>query len=111
MNLIEALEMVKKPAGENSPSLRIFFACGFTPLHLQTFLAAHLRNLRSTRADVTTGVFGDLAGNLERLSALGSEFQVKFCLDCISSLGTVPVDLSAVYLAAAWTNGSAYLRP
>ncbi|HEY1575483.1 MAG TPA: HAD-IIIC family phosphatase [Terracidiphilus sp.] len=68
MNLIEALEMVKKPASENSPSLRIFFACGFTPLHLQTFLAAHLRNLRSThRADVTTGVFGDLAGNLERL--------------------------------------------
>jgi FkbH-like protein len=68
MNLIEALEMVKKPAGENSPSLRIFLACGFTPLHLQTFLAAHLRNLRSThRADVTTGVFGDLAGNLERL--------------------------------------------
>jgi FkbH-like protein len=68
MNLIEALEMVKKPAGENSPSLRIFLACGFTPLHLQTFLAAHLRDLRSThRADVTTGVFGDLAGNLERL--------------------------------------------
>ncbi len=68
MNLIEALEMVKKPAGENSPSLRIFLACGFTPLHLQTFLAAHLRNLRSThRADVTTGIFGDLTGNLERL--------------------------------------------
>jgi FkbH-like protein len=68
MNLIEALEMVKKPAGENSPSLRVFFACGFTPLHLQTFLAAHLRNLRAThRVEVTTGVFGDLAGNLERL--------------------------------------------
>ena len=68
MNLIEALEMVKKPAGEDNPSLRVFLACGFTPLHLQTFLAAHLRNLRPThRADVTTGVFGDLAGNLERL--------------------------------------------
>lgn len=68
MNLIEALEMVKKPAGEDSTSLRTFLACGFTPLHLQTFLAAHLRNLRSTyRADVTAGVFGDLAGNLERL--------------------------------------------
>jgi FkbH-like protein len=68
MNLIEALETAKAPAGENSPSLRIFLACGFTPLHLETFLAAHLRNLRSThRADVTTGVFGDLAGNLERL--------------------------------------------
>jgi HAD superfamily phosphatase (TIGR01681 family) len=68
MDLIEALEILKRPAGENSPSLRVFLACGFTPLHLQTFLAAHLRNLRSThRADVTTGLFGDLAGSLERL--------------------------------------------
>jgi FkbH-like protein len=67
MNLIEALEIMKQPAVE-SPSLRVFLACGFTPLHLQTFLAAHLRNLRSTpRADVTAGLFGDLAGNLERL--------------------------------------------
>jgi FkbH-like protein len=70
MDLIEALEILKRPAGENSPSLRVFLACGFTPLHLQTFLAAHLRNLRSThRADVTTGLFGDLAGNLERLDS------------------------------------------
>lgn len=70
MNLIEALEIVKTPPAEDSPSLRIFLACGFTPLHLETFLAAHLRGLRPThRAVVTTGLFGDLAGNLERLDS------------------------------------------
>jgi hypothetical protein len=35
MNLIEALEIAKTPAGENSPSLRIFLACGFVPLIVQ----------------------------------------------------------------------------
>jgi FkbH-like protein len=70
MNLIEALEIVKKPVDEAGPSQRVFLACGFTPLHLQTFLAAHLRKLRSThRVDVTAGRFGDLAGNLERLDS------------------------------------------
>ena len=69
MNLIEALEIAKAPLAEDGPSLRIFLACGFTPLHLETFLAAHLRKLRPThRAIITTGLFGDLAGNLERLN-------------------------------------------
>jgi FkbH-like protein len=41
-------------------------ACGFTPLHLKTFLAAALRD-RSPfeRIEVTTGLFGDLAGTIE----------------------------------------------
>jgi aspartate aminotransferase-like enzyme len=50
-----------------------------------------------THCETSTGVLNDL----DRLSALCSEFQVKFCLDCISSLGTAPVDLSAVYLASS----------
>jgi FkbH-like protein len=69
MTLIEALEIMKQPAAA-SPSLRVLLACGFTPLHLQTFLAAHLRKVRSTHpVEVTTGLFGDLAGNLERLDS------------------------------------------
>jgi aspartate aminotransferase-like enzyme len=31
---------------------------------------------------------------------LCSEFQVMLCMDCISSIGTMPVDLSGVYLAS-----------
>jgi aspartate aminotransferase-like enzyme len=46
--------------------------------------------------ETSTGVLNDLA----RLQDLCSEFQTKLCLDCMSSIGAVPVDLSAVYLAS-----------
>jgi len=45
--------------------------------------------------ETSTGVLN----NLSRLKALCSEFQIKLCVDCISSVATVPVDLSGVYLA------------
>jgi len=41
-----------------------------------------------------------LLQELDSLKALCSEFQVKLCLDCVSSIGAVPVDLSEVYLAS-----------
>lgn len=47
--------------------------------------------------ETSTGVLNDL----ERLRILCSEFQVKLCLDCISSVGTLPVDLSGVFLASS----------
>src|SRR5437660_4584843 len=46
--------------------------------------------------ETSSGVLNDLG----RLKALCSEFQVKLCLDCISSIGTMPVDLTGVYLAS-----------
>jgi aspartate aminotransferase-like enzyme len=49
-----------------------------------------------THCETSTGVLNDL----ERLKALCAEFQTKLCLDCISSIGTVPVDLTGVYLAS-----------
>ena len=68
MNLIEALECLKAPVAENAHPLRVFLACGFTPLHLETFLTADLRNLYpACRVQLNSGLFGDLAGNLERL--------------------------------------------
>ena len=69
MNLVEALEILKKDAPENEHPLRVVLACGFTPLHLQTFLMAHLRKRLPRRVEVRTGLFGDLAGSLERLPA------------------------------------------
>jgi FkbH-like protein len=45
----------------------ILLACGFTPLHLETFLGAHLqKSLPGRRVKVTSGLYGDLAGTLER---------------------------------------------
>lgn len=68
MNLIDALEHLKRPVSANASPLRVFLACGFTPLHLGTFLSAHLRNLYpSCRVELKSGLFGDLIGNLERL--------------------------------------------
>lgn len=47
--------------------------------------------------ETSTGVLNPL----EDLKVLCHRFGVKLCLDCISSLGTVPVDLRGVYLASA----------
>ena len=70
MNLIEALEISRKPVAQDAKLMRVFLACGFTPLHLQNFLSAHLRQLfPENRIEIKTGLFGDLAGSLERLDA------------------------------------------
>jgi FkbH-like protein len=67
MKLIEALEILRAPVGEENAPSRILLATGVTPLHLQTFLAAHLRILSpGMGTEVKTGLFGDLAGNIER---------------------------------------------
>jgi FkbH-like protein len=72
LNLIEALELSKKPVPDGAKNFRVFLVCGFTPLHLQTFLLAHLRKLLpDKRVEIKTGLFGDLAGNLERLDPAG----------------------------------------
>jgi len=68
MKLIEALEIAKRPVAAAAPQMRVFLACGFTPLYLQTFMAAHLRLLLpEVRFIVKTGLFGDLVGSVERL--------------------------------------------
>jgi aspartate aminotransferase-like enzyme len=46
--------------------------------------------------ETSTGVVNDI----DLLKALCAEFQVKLCLDCISSIGTMPVNLTGVFLAS-----------
>ena len=48
-----------------------------------------------THCETSTGVLNDI----EMYKQVCSEQGLRLCLDCISSLGTVPVDLSGVYLA------------
>lgn len=72
MKLIDALEVLKRPVAEAAPGLTVFLGCGFTPLHLQTFLGARLRLVfPQHRVGIKTGLFGDLAGNIERLKPSG----------------------------------------
>jgi FkbH-like protein len=68
MTLLDALKIVKQPCPENAAHLVVSLACGFTPLHMETFLGAWLRrNFPAVRVEIRTGLFGDLEGNLERL--------------------------------------------
>ena len=50
----------------------------------------------------STGVLNDLSG----LVQLATAREVRVCLDCISSLGAVPLDLQNVYLATGATGKS-----
>ena len=74
MKLIEALNIVHRRPEGGDPPRRIYLASGFTPLHFKTFLAAELSQLSKKRAvDIETGLYGDLAGNIEGLSRLELE--------------------------------------
>ena len=65
VNVTEALRIIQH-APTDAPRYNVVLACGFTPLHLQTFLAAYLQqNLASRRVTVSTGLYGDVAGTLE----------------------------------------------
>lgn len=67
MRLADALRQANQQASRPGNALRVHLTCGITPLHLQTFLTAHLANRVPERpVTVETGAFGDLLGNLER---------------------------------------------
>jgi aspartate aminotransferase-like enzyme/GNAT superfamily N-acetyltransferase len=53
--------------------------------------------LWSTHCETSSGVLNDLEG----LEAICRRHGVRLCMDCTSSLGTVPVDLRGVYLATS----------
>ena len=73
MTLLEALELVKRPIGEPLYTQTILLECGFTPLHLLTFLSAHLRqSFPDDRIAIHTGLYGDLVSNLERIEPAGA---------------------------------------
>jgi aspartate aminotransferase-like enzyme len=55
-----------------------------------------LRWVWATHCETSTGILNELP----TLQQLCAERDVKLCLDCISSIGTVAADLSGVYLAS-----------
>lgn len=65
MTLKEALQASLSVSPDAAP-LQILLACGFTPLHLKTFLVAYLQQAAPhKKVHVSTGLFGDLAGTVE----------------------------------------------
>jgi len=68
MKLIDALKIIQKSSGSSTATFKVALVCGFTPLHLQTFLQAELQQLFTDhRVEVVTGLYGDLRGTLESL--------------------------------------------
>ncbi len=66
MKITEALRIVQTTPADATP-FKVALACGFTPLHLRTFLNAHLQLALPGRAvRITEGLYGDLCGTLER---------------------------------------------
>jgi hypothetical protein len=73
LRLSEALKLIQKGNSEAQP-MEVLLACGCSPLHLKTFLHAHLQQLLPhRRISVAEGLYGDLAGTLER--AAGTQAQ------------------------------------
>jgi len=56
----------------------------------------NLRWVWAAHCETSTGILNEL----DTLKQLCAERDVKLCLDCISSIGTVPVDLTGVHLAS-----------
>jgi len=57
----------------------------------------HLGWLWAVHCETSTGVLNDM----DQLKRLCAERGIRLCMDCISSIGLVPVDLSGVFLASA----------
>lgn len=65
MKLIDALQITRSPVDEGSPALRVFLACGFTPLHVRNLLDAHLRqHIPGTRPRYESEFSGTKSGTL-----------------------------------------------
>jgi FkbH-like protein len=72
MRLAEALQILAKPAGAQQRDFHLL--CGFEPLHLATFLKAHLRlRFPSDAVSLQTGLYGDLEGNIQRAAQKNAE--------------------------------------
>jgi aspartate aminotransferase-like enzyme len=54
------------------------------------------RWLWATACETSTGILNDVG----MLKELCSERSIELCLDCVSAIGTVPLDLEGVYLAS-----------
>ncbi len=68
MKITEALKITQS-APANARPFSVVLACGFTPLHLQTFLSAHLQQaLPNRKVVVTPGLYGNLAETLEGIN-------------------------------------------
>ena len=74
MKLAEALRIVSNGPEPEAPVLTVALICGFTPLHLQSFLQAELQlRFPERRIEINHGTYGDIPGSLQALDVTGIE--------------------------------------
>jgi FkbH-like protein len=67
MRLTDAITIANREVQAGKQARVLSLVCGFTPLHLETYLRAYGRvRFPDEGIDVVTGYYGDLLGNLER---------------------------------------------
>jgi FkbH-like protein len=73
MKLFDALNLLREiPA--DAGSIIVWLACGFTPLHLKTLLAAEIWQISHKKAEILSGLYGDLPGSLRRAGQSAADF-------------------------------------
>lgn len=74
MRLSEALQINQQRVLPTGRSRQVDLVCGFTPLHLGTFVRAYAKlRFPGDEVNVIDGLFGDLEGNLRRIREHPSE--------------------------------------
>jgi aspartate aminotransferase-like enzyme len=68
----------------------------FTEEVIRNQIGADTNWIWAVHSETSTGMLNDI----EMLKEIGREHQLKLCIDCISSIGAVPLDLNGVYLAS-----------
>jgi len=73
MRITDALRILND-APKDGKAFEVTLACGFTPLHLQTFLGGHLQQtLPSRRVMVSTGLYGGIMRTIEEAAERGAK--------------------------------------
>ncbi len=76
MKLSDALTLLRDVPLDAEP-IHIFIACGFTPLHLKTLLAAEIWQVSRKKTEIVSGLYGDLLDSLQRASQAVPDFVVS----------------------------------
>ena len=80
MKLREALEVIGEPRASDLPLRRYFLGCSTTPASLESLLQAYLlKAAPDARAELATGLYGDLLGSLERLDPADTAGAAVIC--------------------------------
>lgn len=75
MKLADALKLLREIPPQVEP-MAIYLACGFTPLHLKTLLAAEIWQVSHKQAQIESGLYGDLPGSLRKAAETGADWVV-----------------------------------